>query len=741
MPVLVVVESPNKVAKVKKCLGAGYEVVATIGHFRDLPDDELGVDVATFTPSYRLLSAKGDVASRLKRAASHASEVLLATDADREGEAIAWHVVQVLGLKGPRRIRFQELTTAAVKRAAASPAPLDVALIDAQQARRVLDRLVGYQVSPLLRAFGPNHSAGRVQSAALHLVVLREKERQAFVAVPFWRLTVVYREGFQATSAAKDAKGAWAPATFVSEAEARAALAQAKSARHQVEALEARERERRPPPPFTTSTLQQAASARLGFTPAKTMATAQSLFEQGVITYHRTDSVSLSDEAIEMARSALRQSLASALPAEPVRYRNADSAQEAHEAIRPTALSVPDDVSLSADQQALLELVSKRFLASQCKPARLAVTTVRTVAGELRFLATGTVVLEASFLALLDDADDARPAESEEDVGERTLPPLSPNQSLTILRAADEAKTTKPPPRFTQAGLIAAMERSGIGRPSTYAATITTLFERDYLGQEGKSVLPQPRGLLVDALVAAAFPTLVDAAYTADMERRLDDVAGGQRRWKDALRDWYGPFAKQLAGAELALSTFVAAHRSWVESVSDGPKSTGKPCPRCGKELLLRTGKKGAFLACSGYPACDYSADPSARPSDAPCPACGGAMEKLDGRFGAYARCLKPGCTGRLDVSTLTAERCPRCGKPLRDKGAFLACSGYPACRFMVEKKALAKARKAKRECPQCGQLLVERKGPRGPFLACLGYPTCRHSQALPGREEKSARG
>ncbi|MDP1918901.1 MAG: type I DNA topoisomerase [Myxococcales bacterium] len=739
MKTLVVVESPNKIAKISKCLGPSFTVVATIGHFRDLPERDLGVDVASFALKYETLPGKEGVLAKLREAARGASEVLLGTDADREGEAIAWHVAQVLGLSSPRRIRFQELTPAALKKAVAAAGPLDNNLVDAQQARRVLDRLVGYQVSPLLSVFGPQHSAGRVQSAALHLVVEREKAREAFKPEAYWTVTANYAAGFSAIAALKDSKGAWAAARFRQQADADLALSRARAAKHRVEALETKPTERAPRPPFTTATLQQAASAQLGMKPAETMAVAQSLFEKGAISYHRTDSVSLSAEAIAMARAFLARDYPEALPAEPVKYRNADSAQEAHEAIRPTAMQLEADVHLDEREEQLFSLINRRFLACQCRPARLDVTTVRTVAADVRFLARGTVVRFESFLRYAAEDETTAAAQHEgtaED--EAALPPLKLEQELAVASIAAKGDKTKPQPRFTQATLIRELQRTGIGRPSTYAATVTLLFERRYLLEEKKAVAPTPRGRLVDGALSAAFPDVVATEYTARLEAQLDEVAAGKLRWKAALGTWHVGFAKQLAEASGVLQRFAREHVTLVDAVGEASKSTGKPCPKCTKELILRQGSKGAFISCSGWPACDYRADPSARPSALKCPTCSSPMTEQDGKFGRYARCSVSGCTGRVDQSVTTQEECPRCHAPLKDKGAFLGCSNYPTCNFTVDAKALAHARKTGALCPKCGRLMVQRKGAKGPFLACIGYPECRHTAEAPTKAKKA---
>lgn len=741
MRTLVVVESPNKVAKVAKCLGHGFSVVATVGHFRDLPRAGLGVDLTTFTPQYETMADKASVVSKLKEAVRGAHAVLLGTDADREGEAIAWHVAQVLGLPSPRRIRFQEITPTALKRAVAQASPLDAHLVDAQQARRVLDRLVGYQVSPLLSVLGPHHSAGRVQSAALHLVVEREKLREAFKPESFWTVTANYALGFAAKAATQDAKGEWAPARFRSAPDAEKVAHVSRSNPHVLEALDTKATERVPRPPFTTSTLQQAASAQLGFQPAETMKLAQALFEKGAITYHRTDSVSLSDEAVAMARAFLERDYPEALPEKPVKYRNADSAQEAHEAIRPTAMELEPDVRLTEEEEALCSLINKRFLACQCRPARIDVTVARVATGEVRFVARGSVVRFPSFLRYLAE-DETTAAAKHEGVTEEDarLPSLQLGQKLELGAIDVRGDKTKPPPRFTQATLVRELQRTGIGRPSTFASTVTLLFERRYLCEEKKAVAPTPRGRLVDGALSAAFPDVVATQYTADLEKQLDDIAAGNLPWRRALAEWHVGFARHLSVAAEVVQRFAAGNRELLDAVGEAPKTTGKKCPTCGKELLLRHGANGPFLACSGWPACTYKADPSARPSSKSCPKCGGGMVEQDGKFGRYARCNRVECDGRQDASISTGEPCPRCGAPLKDKGAFLGCSSYPGCSFTVDAKALAGAKKSNIQCPKCGRLMVPRKGPKGPFLACLGYPNCRHTAEVAPKKRSVAR-
>jgi DNA topoisomerase-1 len=505
-----------------------------------------------------------------------------------------------------------------------------------------------------------------------------------------------------------------------------------------VEALDAKEVEQRPKAPFSTSKLLQAADAQLGFPPEKTMELAQKLFEAGAITYHRTDSVALSDEAVAMAREFLSREHPAALAPAPVVYRSSSDAQGAHEAIRPTAMQL-EDVSLSKDEELLFSLISMRFLASQCRPAVLLRTTVRTEAGGTRFVATGRVVVLPSFLAFLADDEEKAAARHEEGTAEEgQLPKLALKQGLTVASLTQAAETTKPKPRFTKATLVDEMERSGIGRPSTYSATVALLFERSYLELAKKAVVPTQRGRLVDGLLGRAFGSLVDTAYTAALEQRLDEIAAGKRRWRDEVRAWYGPFEAQLQGAPGAMAAYAKANAALVAACDDAPKGTGKPCPKCGKELLLRHGAKGAFLACSGYPACGYTADPTAKASSAACPKCAGPMETVDGKFGPYTRCVDRSCGGKLERAVvLTDKKCPRCSSPMADKGSFFGCTAYPTCKGTLDKKALAKAEKSGRACPQCQKPLLERKSSRGPFLGCSGYPACKHAEPLPSKAKR----
>jgi DNA topoisomerase I len=695
---LLIIESPNKIKKLKALLGSDYEILATQGHFRDLPERELGVALPGFVPTYVVNDNKRAQLARIRARAAAASEVFLATDADREGEAIAWHLQEECHFRNPKRIRFQEITKAALDKALAGAGAIDQHLVDAQQARRVLDRLVGYKVSPLLAPLGSNHSAGRVQSAALHIVVLRELERERFVSRPYWHLSATYSNGLVAKYAEPNDRGVLAEKQLDSVERAREFAAAAAAATHQVEALETKAVEQKPKPPFITSTLQQAASAVLGFKPVRAMKLAQELFEAGLITYHRSDSVALSAEAVELARAFIARNYPDALPREPVVFRSKAAAQEAHEAIRPTSLA--DDVAgeLAADARSLYELIRSRFIGCQCKPAVLAQTTVTVRAGVTHWIARGTVIGFPSFLRYV-----SRDEESHDDKADPQLPALKRGQQLELKGTAIAAKKTEPPPRYTQATLIRALEGHGIGRPSTFASTLSLLLDaREYLAEQKKAVYPTPRGRAVDQVLGKAFPSLLRLEYTAQLEARLDEIARGRGRWKDELQAWYTPFALQLAGAPALVSAEVALlDRSALNP--NAPTRTGRICPRCSAELLLRKNARGEYFACSAYPSCTFTADPAAKPSTRRCPLCTGAMEELVGKYGPYARCLKrPACSGTIDLSPAprasssttspAGVRCTACGSPMAvrrgPKGSFLGCSSYPNCKQTAQLKA-----------------------------------------------------
>ncbi len=780
---LVVLESPNKVEKVSHYLGAGYKVLATAGHFRDLPDDAMGVDTKTWTPTFTINPKKKDLVDRIKAAAAGAEEVLLASDADREGEAISWHLAQVLGLKKPMRLKYTEITEKALKEAITRLVPLDQNLADAQLCRRIQDRLIGYEVSPKLTPyFGKGASAGRVQSATLHLVVAREIEREQFKPVPYWTLASKYQNGLVARYASLNDKGELVDTRLTTSAEAEAIATRARAATHTVSSVATKPVERKPKAPFTTSTLQQAASSQLGFKPDQTMKLAQALFERGAISYHRTDSVALSEDAITLARDFITADYPKALPAQPVRYKVKGDAQGAHEAIRPTSLDPATVAELQGDEAALYDLIRRRFLACQSKPAVFDQTTVTITAGDTIWRAVGAVVQFDGFLHYLTDSED-----QEDNADEPRLPRVANGEVLSLADITVAAKTTKPPPRFTQATLVREMERTGIGRPSTYATTVTTLFDRTYIAEEKKDLYPTPRGRGVDTFLARGLPELLDTDLTAQMEARLDAIADGQARLKPELQAWWSTFEPKLRMAPQAFEAEAKNHPALAAeaaarlgtptdkvcpqcqkplllrtrkdakgqflscsgypvcnyAANPAARSAGKPCPRCGKDLnvLPRKSGDGEYLACSGYPACDYKADATAKAYEKPCPKCSGPMEQVANKAGVpYARCVKKDCGGLIDLAPAVAETCPVCASSMTDKGDFLSCTKYPACKGSYDKKGLAKSRKNNWTCPKCAKPLMERKSAKGAFLGCSAYPVCKHITPLPSTVRNTSR-
>ncbi len=766
---LIVVESPTKARKIQDYLGEGFEVLPSAGHVRDLPPKDLGIDLDTFAAQYEVLEAKAPFLARIKSAAARAEHVFLATDPDREGEAIAWHISEQLRLRKFSRARFGEITPKAVTAALASAGPLNTALVNAQQTRRILDRVVGWKVSPLLRLLGSNHSAGRVQSAALHLVVEREKARERFTPEDYWTLGARYANGLKARYATLNEEGEVEDMRLSSEAEAKAIAARAQGA-HVVKQVERKPSERRAPPPFTTMELQQAAGRKLRFSLAKTMELAQRLFEQGHITYHRTDSPGLSEDALAMVRAWLAKEFPAGLPSKPNTFKAKASAQEAHEAIRPTTLEVEVPEELTGEEAALYRMIRARFLACQCKPAVYDTTSILIESADTTWRARGAVLSFEGWKRYAEEAGLAAEEKATE------LPRVEVGEVLSLVGIDVEARQTKPPPRFTFHSLAKEMERTGIGRPSTYATIADeegVLVRREYIAQdEKKSIYPTERGRAVDEVLSRAFGSLVEVDYTAQLEQKLDEVAEGTLTHTAELRTWWEDFSRQLAAAPAAIHATLEARPDLVPLSPDAPKPTGRNCPRCGKELLLRQGKQGPFLSCSGWsatPRCEYSADPSAKLSekpcprcgsaleetagkhgpyvrclaescgyvghpeakafDLPCPVCGGAMEETQGKKGPYARCLARDCGGTRDLSAEVEEPCPVCLKgPMRDKGEFLSCSSYPTCKGSWDKRALAKAKKLARKCPQCRvRLLREGKSARGPFLGCSGYPVCSY--------------
>ncbi len=654
-PKMVIVESPAKARTVGRFLGRGFDVAASVGHIRDLPANRMGVEIEhDFKPRYVIPAKKKDVVKKLRSRAKQASEVYLATDPDREGEAIAWHVKAALAREVQgipvHRVEFHEITKEAVDKAFSHPRKIDQLRVDSQQARRILDRVVGYTLSPLLRdKMGRKGlSAGRVQSVALRLICEREREIQAFVPVEYWTIEAELKkkqptDELQAKSfVARLFKIRGKDPDLKNEADAQAIVDDLEGAVYVVQKVTRRERQRRPAPPFMTSTLQQEASRRLRFTAKKTMAVAQALYEGkdigggervGLITYMRTDSVNVAESAQTEARKLILELYGEEyLPPKPPQYKTqAKSAQEAHEAIRPTSVR-RDPATLKAylkrEELRLYTLIWQRFVASQMAPAILDQTSVDIVAGReggekpYLFRATGSVIKFPGFLKVYEESreEDEKAADEEEGEGVQ-LPPLQKGEALDLVRLLPKQHFTQPPPRYSDASLIRALEQYGIGRPSTYAPILTTLLQRRYVERVDKKLIPTELGFLVNDRLVEFFPEIVNVGFTAKMEEKLDAVATGEQAWVPMLHEFYGPFARKVDIAQAKMLR-----------IQIQPEPTGDLCPQCGEPLVFRQGRRGKFIGCSGWPNCRYTA-PITLPG-VTCPECGGAVVEKHTRRG-----------------------------------------------------------------------------------------------------------
>jgi len=633
---LIIVESPTKAKTLRGFLGPGHRVLASMGHIRDLPPKQLGVDVEhDFRPTYHLRKGARKVIQQLREATGQATAVYLATDPDREGEAIAWHVTQVLRQelkdKSVRRATFHEITPPAVQAALSDPGHLDMDLVNAQQARRILDRLVGYQVSPVLWKAVKGRkglSAGRVQTVALRLVVERDREIAAFVPAEYWTLDAEFSKvDDERHFRARLVRIGKEKPDLKTEADAQAIVQDLEGAGYRVLRIQQQRKTRRPYPPYITSTLQQDAASRLGWPAAKTMRVAQQLYEGvtlpdegtvGLITYMRTDSTHVAESAQAEAREIIARFWGpDYLPSTPPQYKTrAKVAQEAHEAIRPTASRrLPRALRehLTPDQAALYELIWRRFIASQMKPAVYKVTTADIACARddqdlpYLFRATGREILFEGFLKAYQVGEE--PPGEEEGAADQVLPPLVEGEPLVLHGLFPEQRFTKPPPHFTEASLIQEMERSGIGRPSTYASIVHTIVDRGYVERQRQSLLATELGFVVCDFLVAGFPDLFAVGFTAQMEEDLDGVARGERPWLEVLRAFYGPFAETVGQAQgVAQAQPVTAPGSKRQAVP-----TGQRCPACGRDLVERKGKRGVFWGCSGYPGCRYTQQPQPR--------------------------------------------------------------------------------------------------------------------------------
>lgn len=761
---LIIVESPAKVKTIKKFLGGRYMVQASIGHICDLPTREIGVDENhDFTPHYEIIKGKEKVVHDLREAAAKADTVYLAPDPDREGEAIAWHIARVIGdrAKNIKRIQFNEITAKAVKAALEHPREINTHLFDAQQARRVLDRLVGYKISPLLwKTVKRGISAGRVQSVALRLIVEREEERLAFVPEEFWtfrallagsvpppfkaelvKIETGFAKKLKALAPAKSDKNSGRKILISCKAAADALEEAMTGQPFTVSQVEEKERARNPLPPFTTSTLQQSANQRLGFTSRRTMSTAQRLYEgidlgergtTALITYMRTDSVRIAEEAKKAAAAFIEERFGKDFLAPGGKgraFRGKSTAQDAHEAIRPVDVRLtPQEVKehLTPEQFRLYGLIWSRFVASQMAAAVFHDTAVTLNCGPGQWKAKGERLLFPGFLAVLP-----RSAEEEEDV----LPPLQEGDVATLQKLDKEQKFTQPAPRYTEASLVRELEERGIGRPSTYAAIISTIEDREYVRLEDKHFVPTDLGRVVCSQLRDHFARLMDVGFTAGMESDLDKVADGELGWVNLMKDFAADFNPTLEAAAKAMTP-----------VKEGLE-TGVICPECGRPMVVKFGKSGEFLACTGYPDCrcttNFTRDEKGRiqtqerPKEeyekvGTCPKCGGDVVLKKSRTGSrFLSCTNyPKCDYTAPFST--GVTCPACGKgQLVEKSSkrgkiFYSCNRYPDCDFAVWDWPVAEA------CPLCGSpvLVIKNTRGRGQRIACPN-PKCRYSRAL----------
>jgi DNA topoisomerase I len=747
---LVIVESPTKAKTIGKYLGRGYDVKATIGHLRDLPTRELGVDVDNgFEPKYVTIKGKTKTLAELKKAAKTASTIYLATDPDREGEAIAWHVADQItpARRVPvHRVLFEEITRDAVVAAMESPTAIDEKKVEAQQARRILDRLVGYKASPILwRTIKTGLSAGRVQTVALRLIVEREREIRAFTPQEYWTIEALCASGGQTFEAGLAKIDGHKP-VLGSEAEARAVVDAVRNLPFVVSKVEKRRRNKRPGAPFTTSTVQQEAAKKLGFSSRRTMRAAQDLYEGielgnegavGLITYMRTDSVRVADTAVASARELIQQQYGKRyLPDAPNVYSDRKNArvQGAHEAIRPTDVRRrPEEVQryLEPDQFRLYQLIWQRFMASQMTPAQYDMTVVEFDLGKYLFRATGSVMIFDGYHVLYTEGREKEEGRQVEDLP--PIPPLNQGDTVEVREITPSQHFTEPPPRFSEASLVKELERLGIGRPSTYSAIISTLSAREYVKVDQRRFFPTELGETVEKIMIGKFPEIFNVEFTSGMETELDRVEEGELGWQRVLQDFYGPFNKALGAVDMN----ALVSDAYGLSAEDIAKER---CPKCGSPVELRTGRFGPYLACVKYKdTCDYvkslkKARTPDRPTDEKCHLCGSPMVIKTGRFGEFLACTTyPACKGTRAIPM--GIKCPKCDigdlaerRTKRGK-SFWGCVRYPACDFSTWNRPVPDT------CPNCGFVGMEKKVSKaeGETRTCL---KCKHKIVLAEPEE-----
>ncbi len=735
---LIIVESPAKARTISAFLGRNYKVVASKGHIRDLPKSSFGITVdenGIFVPKYSIPRDVNPIVKELKKLAKQAETIYIATDEDREGEAIGYHIAMAIK-KEPEslpRIVFHEITKTAIQHALDNPRKLDMDSINAQQARRLLDRMVGYKLSPLLASkIQKGLSAGRVQSSTLKIVIDKEREIKAFKSEEYWTIDGVFEKNIDASIHEFDGQKI-DKMSIKNEKMATEIVQSATTENFVVQSLEKKERKSKTPPPFMTSTLQQTASTQLGSSPKKTMMVAQKLYEGvktdkgniGVITYMRTDSLNLAKEAIANARAYIQSNFGEKyLPEKPKNYATkSKGAQEAHEAIRPTMVEFTPAIAkdyLSAEELKLYALIYNRFLASQMTEARMESQTLLFKGQKSTFKASGRKLLFDGFYKVT--------GYSEKD---KLLPALEKGQKVSLDNITPEQHFTEPPPRYNEASLIKKLESLGIGRPSTYAPTVTILQTRKYIELEKKRIHPTEVAFTVIEMLEEHFPEIVDSAFTSNMEAELDEIDEGKLDWQELLSKFYEPFMKKIAyGKEHIVSKKMAI-------------PTGEMCPKCGHELLRRKGRYGEFIACGNFPKCKYTTDlegnapPEPEMTDIKCDKCGSFMVIKDSRRGKFYACSSyPKCK---NAKPLVAPKeldipCPKCGSVLHEKegkrGTFYGCSNYPKCRF------ISNGEPQKERCPDCEGMVVHKVLKTGEFYECI-EKKCKFKEPVPKEKQK----
>ncbi|RJP35588.1 MAG: type I DNA topoisomerase [Candidatus Omnitrophota bacterium] len=752
---LVIVESPAKAKTINKFLGSDFEVTASMGHVRDLPDRELGVDIENnFAPTYVVSPDKKKTIKQLEKLAEKCKDVYLAPDPDREGEAISWHLAEllkpVLNGKEIHRVTFNEITKSAVRHAIQHPSQINMDLVNAQQARRILDRLVGYKISPMLTRMLTRHrsalSAGRVQSVTLRLVCEREEAIRAFVTVEYWTINGVFKNGggqelqaelFSVEGKKISHKGEGKDEEekddanllhIQSQEQANELIARLQEPNYSIQSVESRKRTRRPPAPYITSTLQQDASRLFGFTGDKTMRAAQSLYEGidigdetvGLITYMRTDSVRIANEAIEKGREYIFSKFGERyLPATPNVYKSKKSAQDAHEAIRPTHLDEshsPEKVKkyLNADQAKIYDMIWKRFLACQMTPAEYLSTKIDIAGNGYLFRATGSVLTFDGYTVVYRDPENEK---------DQQLPQMKEGESLDLKQIDSEQHFTRPPARYNDASLIKELESEGIGRPSTYSSIIKTIVDRKYIERKEKRFYTTDLGEVVNKLLVTNFPDIIEVGFTAGVENKLDEVEDGKANWVEILRNFYEPFAADLSKAP----------KGFGEVLRSLQQPTDQICEKCGKPLVKKWGRTSWFLACSGYPDCDFSAslnEVEIVETEEVCDKCGAKMVIRPGRFGNFLACSAyPKCKNARPLPTGIICPLPNCGGDIvqrrsRRGTVFYGCSHYPNCEFVSWDPPITES------CPEC----------KNPFLVFKDYKRKGPTVKCPNKECKYSR-